>query len=51
MATAKAVKAQGATFLRGGAYKPRTSPYEFQGLAKEGLRCLPRPPRNTTSAS
>ena len=40
MATAKAVKAQGATFLRGGAYKPRTSPYEFQGLAKEGLRLL-----------
>jgi len=35
MATARAVKAQGATFLRGGAYKPRTSPYEFQGLAKE----------------
>jgi len=40
MSTAKAVKAQGATFLRGGAYKPRTSPYEFQGLAKEGLRML-----------
>jgi 3-deoxy-7-phosphoheptulonate synthase len=40
MTTAKAVKASGATFLRGGAYKPRTSPYEFQGLAKEGLRIL-----------
>src|SRR3984957_9261438 len=40
MPTAKAFKAQGATFLRGGAYKPRTSPYEFQGLAKEGLRLL-----------
>jgi len=40
MATAKAVKAQGATFLRGGAFKPRTSPYEFQGLAKEGLKLL-----------
>jgi 3-deoxy-7-phosphoheptulonate synthase len=40
MATAKAVKAQGATFLRGGAFKPRTSPYEFQGLAKEGLKIL-----------
>jgi 3-deoxy-7-phosphoheptulonate synthase len=40
MSTAKAVKAQGATFLRGGAFKPRTSPYEFQGLAKEGLRLL-----------
>jgi 3-deoxy-7-phosphoheptulonate synthase len=40
MTTAKAVKAQGATFLRGGAFKPRTSPYEFQGLAKDGLRLL-----------
>src|ERR1700761_2203115 len=40
MATAKAVKAHGATFLRGGAVKPRTSPYELQGLAKEGLRLL-----------
>ncbi|HEY0256154.1 MAG TPA: 3-deoxy-7-phosphoheptulonate synthase [Candidatus Methylacidiphilales bacterium] len=40
MSTAKAVKAQGATFLRGGAFKPRTSPYEFQGLAKEGLKML-----------
>jgi 3-deoxy-7-phosphoheptulonate synthase len=40
MKTAKAVKAQGATFLRGGAFKPRTSPYEFQGLAKDGLKLL-----------
>ena len=40
MSSAKAVKAQGATFLRGGAFKPRTSPYEFQGLAKEGLKIL-----------
>ncbi len=39
-ATADAVKAAGATILRGGAYKPRTSPYEFQGLGKEGLRLL-----------
>jgi len=38
--TAKAVKQAGATILRGGAYKPRTSPYEFQGLGKEGLRLL-----------
>src|ERR1700722_14456510 len=38
VSTAKAVKARGATFLRGGADKPRTSAYEFQGLAKEGLR-------------
>ncbi len=34
------MKAAGATILRGGAYKPRTSPYEFQGLGKEGLRLL-----------
>ena len=40
LATARAVKAAGATMLRGGAFKPRTSPYEFQGLGKEGLRLL-----------
>jgi len=40
METARAVKAAGATILRGGAYKPRTSPYEFQGLGREGLRLL-----------
>lgn len=40
LSTAEAVKASGATILRGGAYKPRTSPYEFQGLGKEGLRLL-----------
>jgi len=40
LTTARAVKAAGATILRGGAYKPRTSPYEFQGLGKEGLRLL-----------
>ena len=38
--TAHADKAAGARFLRGGAYKPRTSPYEFQGLAEEGLKLL-----------
>ncbi len=38
--TAFAVKRAGATFLRGGAYKPRTSPYEFQGLREEGLKLL-----------
>ena len=37
---AKSVKASGATFLRGGAYKPRTSPYAFQGLEAEGLELL-----------
>ncbi|HUB67606.1 MAG TPA: 3-deoxy-7-phosphoheptulonate synthase [Candidatus Methylacidiphilales bacterium] len=40
MTTAKVVRAHGATFLRGGAFKPRTSPYEFQGLAEEGLKLL-----------
>ncbi len=38
--TAQAVKAAGARLLRGGAYKPRTSPYEFQGLGLEALRLL-----------
>ena len=38
--TADVVKAAGATFLRGGAYKPRTSPYGFKGLGQEGLRLL-----------
>ncbi|MCT4620009.1 MAG: 3-deoxy-7-phosphoheptulonate synthase [Marinisporobacter sp.] len=37
---AKEVKASGATFLRGGAFKPRTSPYSFQGLREEGLELL-----------
>lgn len=37
---ARAVKASGATILRGGAYKPRTSPYSFQGLEEEGLRYM-----------
>ena len=37
---AHAVKAAGAKILRGGAFKPRTSPYEFQGLAEEGLKLL-----------
>ncbi|MGM0471184.1 MAG: 3-deoxy-7-phosphoheptulonate synthase [Bacillota bacterium] len=37
---AKAVKAQGAQILRGGAFKPRTSPYSFQGLKEEGLKML-----------
>ncbi|GAB5045755.1 3-deoxy-7-phosphoheptulonate synthase [Thermodesulfovibrio sp. TK110] len=38
--TAKTVKSMGAHILRGGAYKPRTSPYSFQGLGKEGLELL-----------
>jgi 3-deoxy-7-phosphoheptulonate synthase len=40
LTTARAVKAAGAHLLRGGAYKPRTSPYAFQGLAEEGLQLL-----------
>lgn len=40
VATAKAVKAAGARLLRGGAFKPRTSPYGFRGLGEEGLHLL-----------
>jgi 3-deoxy-7-phosphoheptulonate synthase len=40
METAKAVKAAGARILRGGAFKPRTSPYEFRGLGIDGLKIL-----------
>ena len=40
IAVAQAVKASGATILRGGAFKPRTSPYSFQGLHGEGIRLL-----------
>jgi 3-deoxy-7-phosphoheptulonate synthase len=40
MEAAKCVKAGGAQFLRGGAFKPRTSPYDFQGLEEEGLQML-----------
>jgi 3-deoxy-7-phosphoheptulonate synthase len=39
-AVARAVRDAGGTFLRGGAYKPRTSPYEFQGMGAEGLKLL-----------
>ncbi len=40
MSTARAVKAAGARILRGGAFKPSTSPYSFRGLGEEGLRLL-----------
>jgi 3-deoxy-7-phosphoheptulonate synthase len=40
LTTAEVVSAAGATMFRGGAYKPRTSPYAFQGLGQEGLRLL-----------
>lgn len=45
--TAKAVKAAGATILRGGAYKPSTSPYGFRGLEKEALEMLREASRQT----
>ncbi len=47
METAVAVKAAGARLLRGGAYKPRTSPYAFQGLGEEGLRLLAKAKEGT----
>lgn len=40
LSIAQSVKASGASFLRGGAFKPRTSPYSFQGLKKHGLELL-----------
>ncbi len=47
LATAEAVKAAGATILRGGAFKPRTSPYEFQGLGVRGLKLLAKARKET----
>ncbi|HHY46148.1 MAG TPA: 3-deoxy-7-phosphoheptulonate synthase [Firmicutes bacterium] len=45
--TARAVKAAGASVLRGGAFKPRTSPYNFRGLGKEGLELLAKARKET----
>ena len=45
--TARRVKALGAKILRGGAFKPRTSPYSFQGLGKEGLKLLAQAGKET----
>ncbi|MBW2982248.1 3-deoxy-7-phosphoheptulonate synthase [Candidatus Woesearchaeota archaeon] len=45
--TAKSVKKSGAKFLRGGAFKPRTSPYSFQGLGEAGLKILARARKET----
>jgi 3-deoxy-7-phosphoheptulonate synthase len=45
--TARVVSDGGASFLRGGAYKPRTSPYAFQGLGQEGLRLLAEAKKET----
>ena len=47
LTTAEAVKAAGATILRGGAFKPRTSPYEFQGLGEKGLKLLAKARKET----
>ena len=47
LTTAHAVKKAGATILRGGAFKPRTSPYEFQGLGRKGLKLLAKARRET----
>lgn len=47
LAAAHAVKASGARILRGGAYKPRTSPYSFMGLKEEGLALLARAKQET----
>jgi len=48
--TARAVKAAGATVLRGGAFKPRTSPYQFRGLGKDGLAMLAQAGKETQMA-
>lgn len=47
MHVAEKVKAAGASFIRGGAYKPRTSPYSFQGLGEEGLQYLAEASKKT----
>ncbi len=47
LATAHAVKAAGATVLRGGAFKPRTSPYQFRGLGESGLKLLAQAGKET----
>ncbi|MBS6195838.1 MAG: 3-deoxy-7-phosphoheptulonate synthase [Clostridiales bacterium] len=51
MEIARAVKKAGAQFVRGGAYKPRTSPYSFQGLEEEGLRYMQEAKKETGLAT
>lgn len=51
MLIARAVKKAGATILRGGAYKPRTSPYSFQGLEEEGLKYMQEAGKETGLAT
>jgi 3-deoxy-7-phosphoheptulonate synthase len=50
MSSARLLRAAGATILRGGAFKPRSSPYSFQGLGEEGLRLLARAREETGMA-
>ena len=50
LVTARVVAAAGASLFRGGAYKPRTSPYAFQGLGQEGLRAARRGPGGDRAA-
>lgn len=50
VSTARAVKAAGATVLRGGAFKPRTSPYQFRGLGEDGLAILAQAGKETQMA-
>jgi len=47
LTTAQAVKAAGATVLRGGAFKPRTSPYQFRGMGESGLKLLAQAGKET----
>ena len=47
ISVARSVKAAGATMLRGGAFKPRTSPYDFQGLKADGIELLLEAKRET----
>ena len=51
MSIARAVKKAGAQIVRGGAYKPRTSPYSFQGLEEEGLRYMAEAKKETGLAT
>ena len=51
MLIAREVKKAGATFFRGGAYKPRTSPYSFQGLEEEGLKYMQNAQKETGLAT
>ena len=51
MTIARAVKKAGAQFVRGGAYKPRTSPYSFQGIEEEGLRYMQEAAKETGLAT